>query len=150
MVNFALFIDLITTGSLVAAMPYSTTGRAEHKGKLSAAINNTSAAINTSTAINNTSAAINNTSATINNTSAAINNTSAAINNSSAAINNTSATINNTTAAINTTGKAERLDLVGKVLESIFMSDPVVWVARNMWSGFTWVNSQASHVLGFL
>ena len=102
MANFALFIVLITTGSLVAAMPYSTTGRAEHKGEFSAAINNTSAAIN------------------------------------------------NTSAAINNTGRAERLDPVGKVLESIFMSDPVVWVAGHAWSGLTWVNSQASHVLGFL
>ncbi len=132
MANFALFIVLITTGSLVAAMPYSTTGRAEHKGEFSAAINNTSAAIN--------------------NTSAAINNTGRAEHKGefSAAINNTSAAINNTSAAINNTGRAERLDPVGKVLESIFMSDPVVWVAGHAWSGLTWVNSQASHVLGFL
>ncbi len=125
MANFALFIVLITTGSLVAAMPYSTTGRAEHKGEFSAAINNTSAAIN---------------------------NTGRAEHKGefSAAINNTSAAINNTSAAINNTGRAERLDPVGKVLESIFMSDPVVWVAGHAWSGLTWVNSQASHVLGFL
>ncbi len=45
--------------------------------------------------------------------------------------------------------RKSRLSLVGKVLDSIFTSDPFVWVAEHVWSGFTWVSSLGSHLMGF-